>query len=240
MTEPVERAALSPAVDGELLEGTEKARSVRSMFDRIAPRYDMVNRVITFGLDRRWRKASVRSLGLAPGSVVLDLACGTGDLCLELESALMHPIGVDFSAGMLTATRTKAQLINGDILTLPLRDASADGVTCSFAMRNLTDLGAFFAELARVTRKDGTIAMLDASEPPNRVLRMGHGIYFRRIVPVIGGLLSDRSAYSYLPKSLAYLPTPETMIAMLTAAGFSAASHRQLFGGAAQLLTATR
>jgi demethylmenaquinone methyltransferase/2-methoxy-6-polyprenyl-1,4-benzoquinol methylase len=121
-----------------------------------------------------------------------------------------------------------------------MSDASADGVTCGFALRNVVDLGGFFAELGRVVRPGGRIALLDAAEPENPILRAGHGLYFKRVVPAIGGALSDRSAYEYLPRSMAYLPPPERMIAMLAEAGFPDASRRLLTGGAAQLLTGTR
>ena len=210
------------------------------MFDRIAPRYDTVNRIMTFRLDVRWRRLAVEALGLRSGSIVLDLACGTGDLCIDLKRADLHPIGVDFSSGMLAFGRTSAQLLNADVLKLPVRAASVDGVTCGFALRNFADLGDFFREVARVTRPGAAIALLDASEPENPVLRFGHGLYFRRLVPAIGGLLSDRSAYGYLPKSLAYLPAPATMSQMLRDAGFESVTHRKLTGGAAQLITATR
>lgn len=232
--------AASPVVDGGLLEGDAKARSVQSMFDRIAPRYDMVNRIMTFRLDVRWRRRAVQELGLVPGSVVLDLACGTGDLCNDLADADLQPIGVDFSGGMLGAARTEAQLVQADVLRLPVADASVDGITCGFALRNLTDLDAFFVELARAVRPGGTIALLDAAEPDNKLLRAGHSLYFQRIVPRIGALISDRSAYAYLPKSLAYLPPAGEMVTMLCSAGFDAAEHQLLFGGAAQLLTGRR
>ncbi len=234
------RPASSPAAGGGLLEGADKAQSVQSMFDRIAPRYDLINRIMTFRLDVRWRRRSVRELGLEPGSVVLDLACGTGDLCNDLLAAGLVPIGADFSAGMLAAATTEAPLIQADVLRLPVPDGSIDGVTCGFALRNFTDLGAFFVELARVVRPGGTIALLDAAEPENKVLRMGHSLYFKRIVPRIGALISDRSAYDYLPKSLAYLPPAATMLETLTAAGFDDASRELLLGGAAQLITARR
>ena len=239
MTEDAD-AALSPAEGGGLLEGEDKARSVQSMFDRIAPRYDMVNRIMTFRLDVRWRRRAVKDLRLSEGSTVLDLACGTGDLCIDLLDAGLSPIGLDFSAGMLAEGRSGAPLAQADVLRLPVPDGSVDGVTCGFALRNFTDLNTFFVELGRVTRHGGSIALVDAAEPENRVLRFGHTIYFQKIVPRIGGLLSDKSAYGYLPKSLAYLPSPAEMIASLREAGFANARRDLLFGGAAQLITGTR
>jgi len=226
--------------DEPLPQGEEKARAVRGLFDTIAGRYDLVNRVMTFGLDVGWRRRAVRELGLPPGSLVYDLACGTGDLCRDLQAKGHRAIGFDFSFGMLAKARTDAPLVQADVLRLPVTGASADGVTCGFALRNLTSLPAFFDELARVVRPGGSIALLDASEPDGAVLRAGHQLYFRRVVPVIGGLLSDRDAYAYLPRSLAYLPPPAEVHRMLADAGFPGSRRIQLTGGAAQLLVGTR
>jgi demethylmenaquinone methyltransferase/2-methoxy-6-polyprenyl-1,4-benzoquinol methylase len=223
-----------------LPEGEEKKQAVREMFDAIAPRYDLVNRIMTFRLDVRWRRRAVRELRLPAGSSVLDLASGTGDLCIDLRKAGHTPISVDLSFGMLAADRSGAPRVQGDILRLPCPDSSVDGVTCGFALRNLTDLGAFFDELARVVRPGGRIALLDVGIPRNRLIRFGNDIYFGKVVPKIGALLSDGAAYRYLPKSVAYLPMPDEMLTMLRGAGFHDASHRLLSGGLTQLLTGTR
>jgi demethylmenaquinone methyltransferase/2-methoxy-6-polyprenyl-1,4-benzoquinol methylase len=223
-----------------LPEGDEKAVAVRGMFDAIAPRYDLVNRVMTFRLDVRWRRVTVRSLALRPGSRVLDLACGTGDLCRELATAGLAPVGVDLSFGMLAAARTAAPLVQGDALRLPVRDGTSNGVTCGFALRNLVALPPFLAELARVVRPGGRIALLEVATPPNPILRWGHAVYFGKIVPLIGGLVSDPAAYRYLPRSVAYLPEPDALLAMIADAGFGSVERRLLSGGIAQLLTATR
>ncbi|MEA2557564.1 MAG: demethylmenaquinone methyltransferase / 2-methoxy-6-polyprenyl,4-benzoquinol methylase [Actinomycetota bacterium] len=223
-----------------LPQGEEKARAVRTLFDTISGRYDLVNRVMTLGLDAGWRRRAVRELGLPADSLVADLACGTGDLCREAAAAGFRPVGFDFSHGMLRAARTPARLVQADILRLPLRDASIDGATCGFALRNVVDLGEFFAELARVVRPGGRIALLDASTPDNPVLRAGHGMYFNHVVPFIGGVLSNRPAYAYLPKSMAYLPPPGGMLSMLRFAGFPDVRRHQLTGGLTQLFVATR
>lgn len=220
--------------------GEDKAVVVRSLFDRISPRYDLVNRVMTFGMDAGWRRRTVRELRLPAGSRVLDLACGTGDLCRELARAGYLPVGFDFAAGMLAQARTDAPLVQADILRLPVHDGGADGITCGFALRNVVSLPALFAELGRVVRPGGAIALLDASRPDNAVLRAGHRVYFEHVVPLIGGLLSDRDAYAYLPRSMAYLPEPGEMLAMLRAAGFPAAHRLPLSGGITQLLVGVR
>lgn len=221
-----------------LPQGDDKREAVRSLFDTIAPRYDMVNRIMTFGLDVRWRKQALKRLDLPAASRVLDLACGTGDFCRESAKAGLRPIGVDLSMGMLVAARTEAPLVHGDILALPLAAGAADGATCGFALRNLVELPGFFDELARVIRPGGRISLLDAAEPENRLLRWGHGIYFGRIVPRIGGLFSDRTAYEYLPKSLAYMPPWEDLRDRIADAGFTDV-RRKVFVGA-HLITATR
>jgi demethylmenaquinone methyltransferase / 2-methoxy-6-polyprenyl-1,4-benzoquinol methylase len=223
-----------------LPEGEDKVRAVRSMFDAIAPRYDRVNRVMTFRMDVGWRRRTVASLGLGPGARVLDLACGTGDLCRELSGAGLAPVGVDLSFGMLAAAHTEVPLVHGDALSLPVPRAAVDGVTCGFALRNFASLPPFFAELGRVVRPGGRIALLEVAEPANPVLRWGHGVYFGRVVPRIGGLLSDPAAYRYLPRSVAYLPEPDEMLGQLAAAGFVDVERRLLSTGIAQLVTATR
>lgn len=223
-----------------LPEGEEKVAAVRTMFDAIAPRYDLVNRIMTVRMDVGWRRRTVASLGLARGARVVDLACGTGDLCRELAARGARPIGVDLSYGMLAAARTSAPLLQGDALRLPLPDAAVDAVTCGFALRNLASLPPFFAELARVTRQGGRIALLEVAEPPNPLLRAGHGLYFGKVVPLVGGLLSDPAAYRYLPRSVAYLPQPGAMLGSLAEAGFVDVERRLLSAGIAQLITAAR
>lgn len=229
-----------PTKDQPLPTGDDKVASVRTMFDTIAPRYDMVNRIMTFGLDVRWRKRTVVDLALPTGSVIADLACGTGDFCRTLEDRGHDPIGFDLALGMLSHARTSAPLVQADALRLPLDDGTIDGVTCGFALRNFVELDPFFIELARVVRPGGRIALLDVSRPRSRFLRFGYDIYFGKVVPLIGGLLSNADAYHYLPRSLSYLPEPEILSTQVRAAGFAGVEHAQLNGGLVQLITATR
>lgn len=229
-----------PSPHEPLPTGDDKVASVRTMFDTIAPKYDLVNRVMTFGLDVRWRNRTIKDLRLPTGSTIADLACGTGDFCRTLEEKGLKPIGFDLAFGMLAHARTAAPLVHADALRLPLDDGTVDGVTCGFALRNFVSLDPFFAELARVVRPGGRIALLDVSRPPSKVLRAGYDIYFGKVVPKIGGLLSNADAYAYLPRSLSYLPEPAVLAEQVQQAGFSAVEHQQLNGGLVQLITATR
>jgi demethylmenaquinone methyltransferase/2-methoxy-6-polyprenyl-1,4-benzoquinol methylase len=210
------------------------------MFDAIAPRYDLVNRLMTFGLDVRWRRRAVRSLGLPTRSLVLDLAAGTGDLCRELTAQGYTPFGADLSFGMLAHARTQAPLVQADALCLPVPTGAVDGAVSGFALRNFVDLRGFLSEVARVVRPGGRIALLDVSQPANGLLKAGHAVYFGRVVPRIGGFLSDAAAYRYLPKSVAYLPDRDGLFAAVAEAGFEAVEHHALSGGITQLLTGTR
>jgi len=223
-----------------LPDPSRKAQVVRGMFDRISTRYDLVNRVMTFRMDVGWRRTTVTSLALPRRSIVVDLASGTGDLSRELRARDIEAISVDLSEGMLRADRSGVPRVRADVLRLPLRDGDVDGATCGFALRNLRDLPTFFAELARVVRPGGRVALLEVATPTNPLLKWGHGVYFGTIVPFIGARLSDGDAYRYLPRSVAYLPTPTELTRQLRDAGFPDATRVVLSGGIAQLLTGTR
>lgn len=224
----------------ELPQGRDKAAMVQDMFDAIAPRYDLVNRIMTFRLDVRWRRRAVRDLRLAPGSRVLDLAAGTGDLCIDLRRAGLEPVSMDLSFGMLSNDRSGAPRAQADILSLPVPDGSVDGIICGFALRNLVDLDVFFRECARAIRPGGRVALLDVGVPHNPLVRFGNNIYFGKVVPRIGAILSDGPAYRYLPKSVAYLPDRVELVEKLRRAGFDDAVHTQLSGGLTQLMVGTR
>lgn len=220
--------------------GAEKRAAVRTMFDRIAPQYDRLNRLLTVGLDQRWRRFAIDSIRVGAGDVVLDLACGTGDLAEQCADRGARVVGVDFAGAMLRGARRReirADFLQADAARLPLRDASATVAVCGFALRNFVELAPVFAELERVLAPGGRVALLDVDRPRGRVLRAGHSFYFDRVVPLVGGLLSDRSAYAYLPRSTAYLPPGEELCILLGKAGFTAVQRRPLLLGTAQVLT---
>jgi len=231
----------APARDTRLPEGDDKQHAVEAMFDRIAPRYDRLNRIISLGQDRRWRRHTVAALRLPVRAKVLDLGCGTGDLCDVVAGDGYAPVGVDFSAGMLAAAHTRAPLVRADALALPMPDASADGVVSGFALRNFVDPDRFFRECARVLRPGGRLAALETGEPANPLLRAGHHVWFRRVVPLVGARLAhDSEAYQYLPRSTAYLPAPGELLTLVIAAGFAAVERHTFTAGAVQLITGTR
>ena len=220
--------------------GTEKTARVRAMFDTIAPRYDLVNRLMTFGLDRRWRRSTVAALALPAGARVLDLACGTGDLSRLGTRSGYRMVGADLSAGMLAANNAGAPVVEADGLHLPFADAAFDGLVCGYALRNFSDLAATLAEAARVVRPGGRLAALEVDAPSSRVLRAGYDVWFSRVVPALGAALSDRDAYAYLPRSVAYLPRAPALRRLFLNAGFSGVGIRPLAGGLSQLVLATR
>ena len=226
--------------DRALPTGEAKTAAVRSMFDAIAPRYDLVNRLMTLGLDQGWRRATVAALGLPAGAVVLDLACGTGDLSSLARRHGYRVLGCDLSAGMLAANHAGRPLLEADAAHLALAEASLDGIVCGYALRNFTDLAGSLAEAARVLRPGGRIAVLEVAAPQRGLLRTGYDVWFHQVVPRLGALLSDGEAYRYLPRSTAYLPDRPGLRRLFVEAGFSLVGFRLLHGGLSQLVTATR
>ena len=210
------------------------------MFDSIASRYEFVNKLMTFGLDARWRTKAVRDLRLPVESTVLDIAAGTGDFTRELAKQGMRPVATDLSYGMLAAGRRMPQRVQADASQLPFSTGSFDGVTCGYALRNFTDLAGTLNEMGRVIRSGGRLSILEVAEPESGLLRTGFRIWFRHIVPFIGSIVSDRAAYQYLPKSTAYLPSAPEIVTMLNNAGFTAVNHRKVMGGLSQQFIATR
>jgi demethylmenaquinone methyltransferase/2-methoxy-6-polyprenyl-1,4-benzoquinol methylase len=221
----------------------DKGRAVRAMFDRIAPRYDALNRVLSLGLDRGWRRFTLDAIAVGPLDRVLDLACGTGDLAALAAARGAQVVGIDFARAMLGGAQARGigcPLAQGDAAMLPLPDAWASVVTCGFALRNFVSLPPVFAELARVVAPAGRIALLDVDRPQSALVRAGHTFWFDRVVPRVGGWFSDRQAYAYLPRSTVYLPPAAAMRAQLANCGFECVAKRSLLFGAAQLWTARR
>ena len=223
--------------------GREKRIAVKNMFDRIAPRYDLLNRLVSLGLDRGWRRLALEMVDVGPGDLVLDLACGTGDLCEQVLARGARVVGADFSREMLrgaVARGIEVDFTNADAAQLPIASSSIDVVTCGFALRNFVSLPEVFDEIARVLKPGGRLAVIEVDRPSSAMLRGAHSLYFDRFVPLPGGLLSDRDAYRYLPESTAYLPAPEELFAMLDKAGIGGVAKRRLLFGAAQILTGVK
>lgn len=203
------------------------------MFDRIAPVYDLMNRVMTAGLDRRWRTLTVAE-AVRPGDRVLDACCGTGDLALAARRAgAGEVVGLDFSERMLERAGTKEPAIEwlqGDVLALPFAAASFDAATVGFGVRNVEDLEAGLRELRRVLRPGGRLAILEITTPQG-VLAPFYGLWFDRVIPLLGRVLPGGSAYTYLPASVRRFPAPAALADLLAVAGFSRVRFRLFAGG---------
>jgi len=221
----------------------DKGTAVRSMFDKIAPRYDVMNRLMTAGLDQRWRVQALDAIAVGADDRLVDLACGTGDLSELARARGARVVGMDFAREMLrgaTGRAIDAGFVQADVGALPLADAAVTAVTCGFALRNFVSLEAAFGEMARVLAPGGRLAILEVDRPRFAPVRFGHGLYFDRIVPKLGALLSDKQAYAYLPQSIAYLPEAAELRALLEKAGFGHLRKQGFLLGSAQLLTGER
>jgi demethylmenaquinone methyltransferase / 2-methoxy-6-polyprenyl-1,4-benzoquinol methylase len=211
--------------------GTLSPDGVRAMFDRIAPVYDAMNRVMTMGLDRRWRRLAAEVVG--PGDLVLDAACGTGDLALEAERRGGKVTGLDFSERMLERARAKSssiEWVQGDVMALPFDDGTFDAATIGFGIRNVSDLEGGLRELARVLRPGGRLAVLEITRPRG-LLRPFFRLWFDVLVPVAGKVLPGGAAYTYLPASVRRFPGPDDLADAMRRAGFDRVHHRLLAGG---------
>lgn len=214
-------------------------RAVRAMFTRIAHRYDLLNRLLSGGIDRRWRARLLAHLGDVRGRVVVDSCCGTGDLSVVLEERGARVVGVDFTPAMLAHAREKrpgSLFVAGDALRLPVADGVADAASIAFGLRNVADRRAGLVELARVVRPGGQVLVLEFSLPSGRALGALYRFYFTRVLPRIGGLVSrDPGAYRYLPDTVLAWPTPDELRAEMEAVGLSSCGYRLLTGGIACL-----
>jgi demethylmenaquinone methyltransferase / 2-methoxy-6-polyprenyl-1,4-benzoquinol methylase len=219
--------------------GRLPAEGVRAMFDRIAPVYDAMNRTMTAGLDRRWRRITAEAV-VRPGNAVLDACCGTGDLAIADARAGGRVTGLDFSEGMLERARRKApdlEWVSGDMLALPFDAASFDAATVGFGARNVEDLERALRELRRVLPVGGRLGVLEITRPRG-FLSPFYRLWFDGVVPLLGKLLPGGSAYTYLPASVRRFPAPEDLSALIAAAGFERVGYRTFAGGIVALHTA--
>ena len=219
--------------------GRLPAEGVQRMFDRIAPVYDAMNRTMTAGLDRRWRRITAEAV-VRPGDEVLDACCGTGDLAIACARAGGRVTGLDFSERMLDRARRKApelEWVSGDLLALQFADASFDAATVGFGVRNVEDLDGALRELRRVLRPGGRVGILEIT-PPRGFLRPFYRLWFDGVVPLLGKLLPGGSAYTYLPASVRRFPEPEDLASLIAAAGFRDVRYRTFAGGIVALHTA--
>jgi len=211
---------------------SDKGRGVRQMFDDIAHRYDLLNRLLSFGIDRRWRRFAVSQLNIPAGGLVLDIATGTCDVALEIAEqtdSSVKIVGEDFTQGMLVQGQQKLEtsscaerimLVNAPCEEIPHPDACFDGITIAFGIRNVVDRQAGLSEMFRVLKPGGRAVILEFSNPRSRLSRNLYYFYFQKILPATGGLLSQRSAYQYLPDSVLEFPSQEEFSRMMGKAGF--------------------
>jgi|SRR5271155_5437875 len=222
----------------------EKSVYVREMFAAIAPRYDATNRLLTGGVDERWRRRAVKELAPPPGGSVLDLCCGTGDLAFHLlrTDPTLHVVGVDFCEPMLAGARRRAvreaprggaSFATADVMALPFADATFDGATMGFSLRNVVDIDTTLQEARRVLKRGARFVNLDVSKAPNPLFKRAFDLYFYGVVPIVGGLVGgSKSAYRYLPNSLTNFPGADELASRLGAAGFTGVRYVRLAGGA--------
>jgi demethylmenaquinone methyltransferase/2-methoxy-6-polyprenyl-1,4-benzoquinol methylase len=221
-------------------------REIRSMFARISPRYDFLNRVLSLGIDRRWRSALLRAAGEVEGRTIVDLCCGTGDVSFLFARHGARVVGIDFTLEMVALAERKRLrgrpgagnllFAHGDATAVPLRGACADVATIAFGIRNVHDRAGSLRDVARVLVPGGKLLVLEFGRPGDRRLAGAYDFYFERVLPRIGGLLSgDREAYAYLPRSVAAWPGPDAFRSEIEAAGFVDCGYRSLSGGIAFL-----
>jgi len=215
-----------------MFELSDKGRGVRKMFDTIAPRYDLLNRLLSFGIDRRWRRFAVSQLHVPLHGRVLDIATGTCDVALEIAAKTdtsVLIVGEDFTQGMLVQGQKKLDLsplgkrimlVNAPCEAIPHPDGRFDAITIAFGIRNVVEREQGLREMLRVLKPGGRAVILEFSNPRSRLFRSLYYFYFRHLLPTIGGLFSQRSAYQYLPDSVLEFPAQEQFVAMMATAGF--------------------
>ena len=232
-------------------EGTKKEQ-VREMFDNIAPTYDTLNHTLSAGVDRWWRRRTVRIVQRINPQRAADIAAGTGDLTIALAEAMpqCRVTGIDLSEGMLRIAREKAvvaglgdrtEFVCGDAERLDFGDGEFDAVTVAFGVRNFGDIPAGLREICRVLRSGGMVAILELSIPENPVVRWLYGLYSHTVMPLLGGAVSrDRAAYRYLPESVEEFPAPEKFLKILAEAGFGGCKYKSLTFGTARIYTGVK
>ena len=222
----------------------EKETHVRRMFDRLAPRYDLLNRIIAGNMDQRWRRKAARAARGTGTGPYLDVGAGTGDLTRALERAApkARAVGLDLARQMLVVGRRKGlRAVQASALALPARDNTFEAITNAFVLRNLADLDAFFREAHRALRPGGRLVSLEISRPPGRIFGPLYRLYFFRVMPRIGRALSgDRTAYDYLADSVARIAEPEELAAKMRSAGFASVEVEPMMRGAVVLFVATK
>ncbi len=226
-------------LNNETPEG--RKRSIREMFDAIVPTYDLLNRLLSLGIDSGWRRALVRAVGAAPGKLAIDLCCGTGDVSRLLRRKGMRTLSLDFSGEMLRRGAASGALpgpVLGDACLLPFAPDTFDAATVAFGIRNIPDLDRFMAEVHRVLRPGGTLAILELTRPERRPVRAVYSLYLGRILPAIGGMVSGKpQAYRYLSGTIASFLEPDTVRGMLEKHGFTGVSFSPVTLGVAAIMT---
>lgn len=226
---------------------TGKGEQIQRMFSTIAPRYDFLNRLLSLGIDRRWRRVAVGLINCPPRGRVLDVATGTGDVALEIAAQTPDSVaitGIDFSSGMVEHGRTKiAASAYRDRITLqiapceeiPFPDDTFDAATIAFGIRNVVDRQLGLSEMRRVLKPGGRVVILEFSNPRSQLFKLGYNFYFHRILPLVAGLFSQQSAYRYLPESVMEFPSREEFAALMTKAGYRDVTFRDLTFGIATI-----
>lgn len=233
-------------------DGRGKTEQVRDMFDNIAPAYDRLNRLMSFGLDRSWRRKAVRMVAATHPAHIVDIATGTGDFAIALAEAIpgTYVTGLDLSEGMVTRGRAKVaaagltdrvNLITGDCLDAPMPEGAADAITVAFGVRNFADLAAGYRAMYRMLRPGGMLCVIELSTPESALVRPFYNLYAGGVIPLMGRMISaDSRAYSYLPATIAAVPRGRAMLELMAGAGFTDTAFRPLTLGVCTIYTAIR